>query len=138
MTLQQYPKIEYTIKITESFYDGFRGIFPHEKGLFKGISIVKDKKILKDNSYKKNQLVRVSVELVDSIKEDLLTVNYDEFYVVVFQQASNGIYTKEYKKNESRFKSLLFYESRGMITSPLLENNYFESGDYVKVTLRKI
>lgn len=130
-------KISYRIKITEVFYDGFRGVIPNYKSIFNN-NVVKDNKYLLEKIFNKNDVVRVTLEYSKRIKEDAIRENHVEFYIAVFQTAVNGIYTKEVKEGEDPQKSSLFYQSRGMITSPALKNNPFEQGDIIKVTLKRL
>lgn len=129
-------KISFKVKIIESFYDGFRGIIPNKKILF-NVTTVRDYKVLKDHLFKKNDMVTVTLELVNKIKQDIINTNKIEFYIVVFQLATNGIYTKEYRNGDNPLKTIFFFESRGMITSPALKSDDFEIGNFVKVTIKK-
>ena len=129
-------KISYRIKVTEIFYDGFRGIIPNHKIFFNN-NVVKDNKYLQNSLFSKNDIIRITLEYCNQVKGDALKENNIEFYIAVFQTAVNGIYTKEVKAGEDPKKSSLFYQSRGMITSPALKNNPFEQGDIIKVILKK-
>ena len=138
MNFQEEIKQSFPLKIIEVLDDGFWAVSPADKNLIKYKSIVRDKVSLKNNSFNKNDLVKVTLELVDKKEDDIRTEKEIRFCISVFQIASNGIYTKAYVENEHPSKSILWYDSRGMITSQLLENNPFEVGDLLKVTVRKI
>jgi|TARA_Y100000310_G_scaffold258198_1_gene266522 hypothetical protein len=124
-------KISYKLKIIEVIEDGFRAISPDTSGL----CIVRDNVSLKNHSFKKKDLVKINLELVETVSED--ETHPMSFCVVVFQIASNGIYTKTFVDGENPLKSILFYQSRGMVTSKVLEQNPFEIGDLIKVTIEK-
>lgn len=126
-------KKSFKVKITESFYDGFRGHIPDKPFSH---CVVRDKKILKNHLFEKQQEVTVTLELVDKVKPDNLSGKKIEFYVVVHQTATNGIYTKEFVKGENPHQTILFYQSRGMITSSRLTNNDFGVGEFVKITIK--
>jgi len=134
----QTIKVAFKVKIVETFYDGFRGINPNRRGIFKGTNIIRDTVVLEDHHYKKKNIVNVTLELQDKYEKDENKFNSKKFCIRVFQIATNGVYTKTYVENEHPFKSGLFFESRGMITSPALKNNPFEKGDLLKVTIRTI
>ncbi|MEK0351005.1 MAG: hypothetical protein QQN60_07255 [Nitrosopumilus sp.] len=125
-------KISYKLKIIEVIEDGFRAVSPNTRG----ISIVRDNISLKNHSFKKGDLIKISLELVERKSEDEIG-NSVRFCIAVFQTASNGIYTKTFVDNENPYKSILFYQSRGMITSKVLENNPFEIGDLIEVEIQK-
>jgi|TARA_Y100000310_G_scaffold215935_1_gene216886 transcription antitermination factor NusG len=127
-------KKSFKVRITESFYDGFRGNIP-EKNFSN--CIVRDNKALNQHIFQKNDTVTVTVELVDKIKPDVDNTTKVIFYVVVYLTATNGFYTKEYKKGENPHRTILFYKSRGMLTSPRLNDEDFEVGEFVKVTVKK-
>ncbi len=128
-------KINYQLKIIEVLEDGFRAVLPDDK---RYINIIKDTKVLKDHSFEKEDTINITLELVDKKKEDIIELNKVEYYIGVMYTTSNGVFTKTYNEKENPFKSFLWYESRGMITSKVLENNPFEVGDLIKVTIRRM
>jgi len=128
-------KIQYQLKITEKVYDGFKGILPTEKKFFKSINQVRDNKIT--IPFEKGDLIKVILESKEKVQEDFIGEDLIQFYIVVYQIATNGLYTKSYVEGVDPKQSTFFYESRGMITSPVLENNRFEQGDIIRVTLKR-
>jgi len=127
-------KIDYQLKVIEVLEDGFKAVFPDDK---RYINIIKDTKVLKNNNFKKDDTVDITLELVEKKKEDIIELNKIEYYIGIKEIASNGMFTKTFNEKENPFKSILWYESRGMITSKVLENNPFEIGDLIKVTIRR-
>jgi|TARA_Y100000296_G_C5092552_1_gene215637 hypothetical protein len=125
--------ISFKVEISETFYDGFRGAIPNKKILFNN-SQVRDNKSPLGEMFRKGDLVQITLELAKEARQDRITNDSVEFHIAVFQTAENGIYTKDC---EDRLKTKLFYQSRGMITSPALKNNPFESGDLIKVKIKK-
>ena len=119
------------MKIIEAFYDGFRGYAQT------GISIIRDNISLKDHPFQKEDMVRIDLELEQKKRLDEVSDSTVKFHIAIFQLASNGFYTKTYKEDENPYKGILFYESRGMITSPSLIKNPFEVGDLLKITVKK-
>lgn len=138
MNFQEEIKQSFPLKIIEALNDGFWAVSPTDKSLIKYKSIVRDKIFLKNSNFKKNDIVKVTLELIKKKEIEIVNENEIMFCVSVFQTASNGIYTKTYVEGEHPSKSILWYESRGMITAKLLENNPFEVGDLVKIIIRRL
>ena len=129
--------ISYQLKIIEVMEDGFRAVFPDDKRRIKNISIVKDTKALKDHSFRKDDIVDITIELADKQREDIIELNKVEYYIGIKEITSNGMFTKPYVEAK-KYYSVLWYESRGMITSEVFEEaNRFEIGDLIKVTIRR-
>ena len=127
-------KIDYQLKVIEVLEDGFRAYLTNDK---RYINIIKDNKALKNHNFKKDDIVDITVELVEKKKEDIVEKNKTEYYIGIKDITSNGMFTKTFNEKENPFKSILWYESRGMVTSKVLENNPFEIGDLIKVTIRR-
>ncbi len=129
--------ISYQLKIIEVLEDGFRAVFPDDKRLIKNISIVKDTKALKNHSFRKDDIVDITLELAEKKREDIAELNKVEYYIGIKEITSNGMFTKSYDP-ERKYATILWYESRGMITSEVFEEkNRFEIGDLIKVTIRR-
>lgn len=129
--------IPFIIKIVDTDVDGIIGIDPEQKQIFKKKSIIKDKYALNEHSFEVNDLVQVTIQLIEpeDIKKD---TEGKEFYCVVNELKNDGFYTKTYDGNENRFKRALWYDARGMITAPKETFARFEVGDIIKVKVEKI
>lgn len=130
-------KISYWLKVTEVLEDGFRAVSPDDKRLIKYLNITRDKTSLRNHNFKREDIVKVTLEFVTKYKPDILETNKVEFHIWVKEISSNGIYTKTYVEGENPNKTIQWYEARGMITSEVLEKNSFEAGDLIKVTIRR-
>ena len=132
--MEETIKVSFKLRIKNIFVDGFEGHDLEEKRLFKQESLIRDKIALKDTKLKINDIVLVTIEVIDKtqIKEDKKD---EEFYVVVNEITNNGFYTKGYDENVSRFKRFFWYETRGMITFTNAKYERFDVGDILKISI---
>lgn len=122
--------ISFELEIIDVLNDGFIGTE------LKKESRISDKFALSNNSFKIGDSVQIKISVIneEDIKKDK---QGKEFYCVINELTNNGLYTKSYDENVSRFKRRFWYESRGMITFPREEFNRFEVGDILKVEIKK-
>lgn len=128
--------ILFELKITDVLSDGFIGTDVGTTKLFKKKSLIKDKFALRENNFKKDDIVKIKISTIDEskIKEDK---KGKEFYCVIFELTNSGFYTKKYDENENRFSRIFLYEARGMITFTKEEFERFDVGDIIKIEVRK-
>lgn len=129
--------IQYNLKIVDITKDGFFGIDPKSTDLFKQKVMVKDKFALKDNSYQKDDVVSIKIEVIE---ESNITneIKEKQFFCVINEFTNNGFYTKHYKEYENRFMRKLFHEARGMMTFYNEDYARLEIGDILKINIRRL